>query len=356
MEKSDMGRMLLVFIFFIIIISGMAVTRNNYHRWNKVSTSIVRQHTEIKALTPDTDLSSVSENNTEPSAASESNTALNLTSEDNVVSDTSEDNTASVTTSVNDSNKDPVDGQSADLSGNGGLNTSSEGNNVDDNGSQLNSQNNDQGSNANGNTSNTGIYERGNMEGFYISTITDEIFSRINGKSYKEGCPVSREDLRYIRIRHYGFNGEICTGELIVNTAIAQDVLEIFEELFSIKYPIEKVRLIDEYDADDERSMEDNNSSCFNYRTIAESSTLSNHAYGRAIDINPFYNPYVYERADGSLFLQPKGSEKYIDRTVDADCIIRNGDKCYNIFISHGFKWGGDWGSIKDYQHFEKTE
>ncbi|MCR5322240.1 MAG: M15 family metallopeptidase [Lachnospiraceae bacterium] len=194
------------------------------------------------------------------------------------------------------------------------------------------------------------------MEGFYISTITDDIFSRIQGRSYPENCTVSRDELRYVHIRHYGFEGEIRDGELIVNAAIAQDVLEIFEELYAIKYQIEKVRLIDEYGADDERSMEDNNSSCFNYRTIAESNTLSNHAYGRAIDINPFYNPYVYTRSDGSLFLQPKGSDRYVDRTVDAACIIRNGDACYNIFAKHGFTWGGDWNTKKDYQHFEKTE
>ena len=189
---------------------------------------------------------------------------------------------------------------------------------------------------------------------FYMTRITADILKRIEGKSYPEGATISIDDLRWLHVMHYGFDGEIHEGELIVNHAIAHDVLEIFRELFDIKYQIEKIRLIDEYNAEDEASMEDNNSSAFCYRTIAESTTLSNHALGLAIDINPLYNPYVYERKDGSLFLQPENAGDYVDREKDDPRYIKQGDAIYEIFINHGFTWGGDWKSKKDYQHFEK--
>jgi hypothetical protein len=191
---------------------------------------------------------------------------------------------------------------------------------------------------------------------FYISEITDDIFARIKGRSYPDGCTLSLGEIRYVHVLHYDFDGNITEGEIIVNTAIAEDVLEIFRELFDIEYPIEKMTLIDAYDADDERSMEDNNTSAFNYRFIAETTVLSNHALGRAIDINPLYNPYVYIRKDGSTFLQPYNAGDYVDREKDNPYYIRRNDACYNIFIEHGFTWGGDWNTKKDYQHFEKTK
>ncbi len=189
---------------------------------------------------------------------------------------------------------------------------------------------------------------------FYMTRITEDILKRIEGKSYPEGATISIDDLRWLHVMHYGFDGEVHEGELIVNHEVAHDVLEIFKELFEIKYPIEKIRLIDEYNAEDEASMEDNNSSAFCYRTIAESDILSNHAKGLAIDINPLYNPYVYERKDGSLFLQPENAGDYVDRDADNPYYIKKDDACYQIFINHGFTLGGDWKSKKDYQHFER--
>lgn len=192
-----------------------------------------------------------------------------------------------------------------------------------------------------------------NTTEFSISEITDEIFARIYGKSYPTDCTLDLEELRYLTVLHYGFDGETHVGELIVNKKIASATLEIFEELYAIEYPIEKLVLIDEYDADDEASMEDNNSSAFNYRFIAETTVLSNHALGFAIDINTLYNPYVYTRKDGSAFLQPVNAGEYVDRTADCPYYIRHGDDCYEIFTAHGFTWGGDWETKKDYQHFE---
>ena len=189
---------------------------------------------------------------------------------------------------------------------------------------------------------------------FYMTRITDDILKRIEGKSYPKGATISIDDLRWLHVMHYGFDGEVHEGEIIVNHEVAHDVLEIFKELFEIKYPIEKIRLIDEYNAEDEASMEDNNTSAFCYRTIAESDTLSNHAKGLAIDINPLYNPYIYERNDGSIFLQPENAGDYVDREADNPYYIKKDDACYQIFINHGFTWGGDWKTKKDYQHFER--
>lgn len=183
--------------------------------------------------------------------------------------------------------------------------------------------------------------------------INEALFSRIRGLSYKENCQISLEDLRYIRALHYNFDGETVEGELIVNKEIAQDVCEIFRELYEVHYPIEKIRLVDEYQADDNLSMADNNSSAFNYRVIDGTNKLSNHAKGFAIDINPLYNPYVRVK-NGVQQVLPDNASIYADRTAFNPYYIQKGDICYQIFTSHGFTWGGDWENCKDYQHFEK--
>lgn len=190
---------------------------------------------------------------------------------------------------------------------------------------------------------------------FECSGITDEIFIRMYGNSYKEDCTVPRDSLSYLTVTHYGFDGEVHTGEMVVNQAIAEDVLEIFRELYEIRYPIEKMRLIDDYGADDERSMADNNSSAFNYRVISGTTKLSNHSRGLAIDINPLYNPYVHSNT-GEEACEPANATPYVDRSLPFDYKIDEDDACYRIFTEHGFSWGGSWSRSKDYQHFEKTD
>lgn len=189
---------------------------------------------------------------------------------------------------------------------------------------------------------------------FYQEEISDIVFERIYGKSLKEDCTVPKEELRYVRVLHMGFDGETHIGELIVNQAIADDVTAIFRELYQSAYPIEKLRLIDDYDADDEQSMADNNSSAFNFRLISHSTTLSNHAKGMAVDINPKYNPYV-KTVDGEELCEPANAWEYTDRTEDFAYKIDTEDLCYQIFTKYGFSWGGSWTGTKDYQHFEKV-
>lgn len=188
---------------------------------------------------------------------------------------------------------------------------------------------------------------------FTCQEIPDTIFDLMQGRSYKEDCTVPRSDLRYLLILHCNFEGQAQVGEMVVNKSIASDVLEIMEQLFIESYPIEKVRLIDYYDADDECSMADNNTSCFNWRTISGLYKVSKHALGMAIDINPLYNPY-YKFVSGKEIVQPVEAEEYVDRMSGYPYQIEEDDICYNLFVSHGFIWGGSWKSARDYQHFEK--
>lgn len=187
---------------------------------------------------------------------------------------------------------------------------------------------------------------------FCISPLTDEIFERIYGKSFKKECVLPREELRYLRIPHRDIKGIEHEGEMIVNRHIANDVLEIFKLLYDNAYPIEKIRLIDEYDADDETSMRDNNSSAFNFRFISYTQKISKHGFGLAVDINPLYNPYT-KIVDGKRSIEPITGEPYLDREADFPYKIHEHDLCYKLFTERGFDWGGSWNDSKDYQHFE---
>ena len=215
--------------------------------------------------------------------------------------------------------------------------------------------------------------------GFFYQPLTYPVIHRITGISYPmsetdaallssevppnilsdeemASLAISYEDLRYMNILYYDFNGDIQTGELICNKAIADDLIEIFYELYENEYRIESVRLIDDYNGDDTASMEANNTSCFNYRPVDGTSSLSKHALGCAIDINPFYNPYVvFNKGNtGETYISPAGSEIYADRSQSFAYKIDENDLCYKLFKEHGFTWGGNWNSCKDYQHFQK--
>ncbi len=215
----------------------------------------------------------------------------------------------------------------------------------DGSGSNFDSKNDD------GTDSNAAIIDNVN---FYASDIPDKIWKNMQGKSYPKDCTIEKNDLRYVHVLYVDFGGRTCEGELIVNKVIAQDIVEIFWELYQAEYPIEKIALIDDYDGDDEQSMEDNNTSAFNYRVIAGTDIISQHGKGLAIDINPFYNPQVKTTEDG-VTVMPEDAVAYVDRTQDFQYKIDHDDMCYKLFTEHGFTWGGDWNTTKDYQHFEYT-
>ncbi len=184
---------------------------------------------------------------------------------------------------------------------------------------------------------------------FSVNRIPDDVFSRMKGKSFADDCTLSRDELRYLNLLHRGFDGKIKKGELVVHESIAGEILSIIKTLYEADYPIEKMRLIDDYDADDLRSMGDNNSSAFCFRVIANTDILSYHGRGLAIDINPLYNPYITE-----IEFTPVNGEPYLDRTRDFPYKIDHSDLCYQLFTQHGYEWGGDWTHSKDYQHFQK--
>lgn len=195
----------------------------------------------------------------------------------------------------------------------------------------------------------------GEMEQLFSSSeLSEEVRQRIWNCSYRENDTIGLEDLRYLRVLHMGFDGETRIGELIVNQSIAEDILEIMSELYRQKYPIEKMVLVDAYGADDEASMSDNNTSAFNYREIAGSSRLSKHGMGLAIDINPRYNPCVKKNKSKGTEVSPSNGASYADRSQEFSYKIDENDLCFQLFSNHGFTWGGDWNSLKDYQHFEK--
>lgn len=193
-------------------------------------------------------------------------------------------------------------------------------------------------------------------EGFYYEAISDTLRRYITGISYPtEDAEISLDELRYVHIWHYNFNDDPVEGELICNEAIAQDLVEIFYELYRNEYQLEQVLLIDEFDGDDISSMEANNTSCFNYRPIQDSNRLSKHALGLAVDINPLYNPYITYNTDGTEDVSPVSGSTYADRSASFSYKIDESDLCYKLFIQHGFTWGGNWNSCRDYQHFQKV-
>jgi len=188
---------------------------------------------------------------------------------------------------------------------------------------------------------------------FYYEEIPLNVQNEMINVSYFENDEISFDDLVLVHILYIGFDKVEHKGELVVNKKIADDILDIFKSLYLNKYEIEKVERIDKYNGDDYLSMESNNTSAFNYRYIENTNQLSNHAYGLAIDINPFYNPYVYEH-NNTLIVSPKSAFKYADRNKNFKHKIDRNDLAYKEFIKHGFTWGGDWTYKKDYQHFEK--
>lgn len=191
-------------------------------------------------------------------------------------------------------------------------------------------------------------------ERFFYVTLTEALKERITGISYPapgKPCRISYDDLRYVRILYVDFDGVEREGELMVHRKVADDVIDIFYQLYEAQYPLASVRLVDDYGevADDNLSMADNNTSAFCYRQVTGSKKLSWHSFGAAIDINPVQNPYIH----GKRVAPPEGAN-YLNRKDKRPGMIDHSDTCYKVFRAHGWKWGGDFSGDKDYQHFYK--
>ena len=189
-----------------------------------------------------------------------------------------------------------------------------------------------------------------------ISSISPQIKQRmIKGNSWRNGCPIPLNDLRYLRIKHLDFRGKTVMGEMIVHKEVSSEVLEMFDTLYDIGYPIHKMELVSNYKGNDWQSIEADNTSAFNCRNATGSKKWSKHSYGKAIDINPIENPYISRKG----YISHKASLVYRKRlhqksTYADKAVLVKGDKTIQIFKKYGWKWGGDWSGVKDYQHFSK--
>jgi hypothetical protein len=180
-----------------------------------------------------------------------------------------------------------------------------------------------------------------------ISEVPDEVLSR---SSWVEGCPVGVDELRYVTLSHHGFDGEVHTGEILVNVAEAEGVVEVFRKLFEAGFPIEQMQVTRLEEIDDHPTGDFNQTGSFACRPAVGSSNWSLHAYGLAVDINPFHNPYT--RND---LVIPELASAYVDRENVRPGMIYDDDVVVAAFAEIGWSWGGDWTNLKDWMHFSKT-
>ena len=183
-----------------------------------------------------------------------------------------------------------------------------------------------------------------------IQTIPQDIQDKMNGATWHEGCPVTLDQLAYLNVSYFGFDQQTHTGELVVHQDVAREVIDIFKALYEQQFPISQMKLMHHYEGNDEASMEDNNTSAFNCRAnTSRPDQFSKHSYGLAIDLNPRLNPYI----NGDK-IQPKNAHEFIKRDQLVPGMIHRNDAVYSAFIKQGWKWGGDFTTVVDYQHFER--
>ncbi len=184
-----------------------------------------------------------------------------------------------------------------------------------------------------------------------VHRIGPELRQRMSGVSWHPGCPVGFHQLRLLKLSVWGFDGRVHRGRLVVNEDAARPMVSTMHRLFQLRFPIRRMRLVDAYGADDHRSMEADNTSAFNCRFVAGSERWSEHAYGRAIDVNPIENPY----ADDDGYVSPPQGAPFADRSRRAKGLIHRGGPVVATFAAAGWEWGGNWAWPKDYQHFSAT-
>jgi hypothetical protein len=186
---------------------------------------------------------------------------------------------------------------------------------------------------------------------FTIKRLPADIRAWMNGVSWHPGCPVPLRELRLVTLRFWGFDRRPHMGRLVVHADQARRVAGIFGRLYEVSFPIRRMRLVDYYGADDRTSMEHDNTSAFNCRWRAgQPGVWSQHAFGRAIDVNPVENPYVWSGG-----VSPWNGAPFVDRSERRRGMIFRGDAVWWAFRNRSWEWGGDWTSVKDYQHFSRN-
>jgi hypothetical protein len=193
--------------------------------------------------------------------------------------------------------------------------------------------------------------------GPYRRTARGEFRSRVSpvtaarlGSSHRAGCPLPVADLRLVQVTHLGFDGLPRQGELVVHHAHAAGVVEVFRQLHAARFPVQRMLTVEQYGSDDDRSMAANNTSAYNCRRTTGGTGWSEHAYGTALDINPVQNPYVR-----GTTVEPEAGRAYLDRSRVRPGMVARGELAVRAFAAIGWEWGGDFRTLKDYQHFSAS-
>jgi hypothetical protein len=184
-----------------------------------------------------------------------------------------------------------------------------------------------------------------------VKVLPASLRETMTGVSWRPGCPVPLSDLRLVRASHWGFDGRVRTGRIVVHRDVARDVLAVLRRLYEARFPIRRMVPVDAYGASDFRSIEADNTSAFNCRPVEGTTRWSEHAYGRAIDLNPIENPYVYP--DGTT--SHRASRPYLRRSPYRPGMAVEGGVVERAFDAVGWSWGGRWAGVKDYQHFSAS-
>jgi hypothetical protein len=183
-----------------------------------------------------------------------------------------------------------------------------------------------------------------------VQPIPPAVRAQMTGVSWHPGCPVPLADLRLLTLTYHGYDGHAHSGQLVANRDAAATLVSVFRRLYAARFPVRRMELVDRYGGDDYRSIEADNTSAFNCRAATGSTHWSQHAYGRAIDVNPIENPYVSGGTSSH-----SASSPYLDRSRHRPGMAFEGGLLVESFRAAGWGWGGTWRGIKDYQHFSAT-
>ena len=184
----------------------------------------------------------------------------------------------------------------------------------------------------------------------FTSTIEPVPEEVLNRSTWVEGCPVQPEELRYLTLSFWGFDGRVHAGEMIAHESVADDLVTVFSAIFDARFPIEEMRVVSLAELDAEPTGDGNNTTAFVCRPVVGGTSFSQHAFGLAVDINPFHNPYI--RND---LLLPELAGTYLERDQLRDGMVSAEGPVVTAFTEIGWGWGGAWNSLKDYQHFSQN-
>lgn len=185
-----------------------------------------------------------------------------------------------------------------------------------------------------------------------IDEIPDDVAARMVPTTWRDGCPVPMGDLRYLRMSYVDFDGVARVGEMIVHHDVAEDVVTVFRTIFAARFPIRQMRLMDDFGGDVHNGLAADNTYSFNCRRqLGNDQRWSEHAYGRAIDINPRENPYWHPAVG---FVSPPSGADYVERSP-ATGLIEDDSVVVRAFADVGWKWGGDWTTVLDWMHFSPS-